>query len=184
MGLEGARYRNPVLSGFHPDPSVCRVGSDFYLVTSSFEYFPGVPIFHSKDLVSWRKIGHCLSRDSQLPLAGVQASEGIFAPTLRFHAGVFYLVTTNISRGGNFYVTAEDPAGPWSEPLWLRENAGWMDPSFFFDADGRVYFTRHGGGERGAIYQAEVELEQGRLVGEAKPIWSGTGGIWPEGPHL
>jgi len=177
-------FKNPILPGFHPDPSICRVGSDYYLVTSSFEYFPGVPIFHSRDLVHFRAIGHCLTRPSQLSLAGAKSSEGIFAPTLRYHDGLFYLVTTNISGGGNFYVTARDPAGPWSDPVWLREESGWMDPSLFFDDDGKVYYTRHGGGERGGVYQAELDIARGELVSEPRLIWSGTGGIWPEGPHL
>src|SRR3954466_9988265 len=105
-------YRNPVVPGFFPDPSVCRVGADFYLVNSSFEYFPGVPIFHSRDLVSWTQIGHVLTRESQLNLAGVHSSGGIYAPTLRHHAGRFYMITTLVgsqARSGNFYVTATDP---------------------------------------------------------------------------
>lgn len=177
-------YDNPILPGFYPDPSICRVGSDYYLVTSTFEYFPGVPIFHSRDLVTWRQIGHALTRDSQLPLEGAKSSQGIFAPTLRHHAGTFYLVTTNVSGGGSFYVTAQDPAGEWSDPVWLPEPTFTMDPSLFFDDDGRVYYTRHGGGERGAAYQAELDLDAGQLLGPARPIWAGTGGIWPEGPHL
>src|SRR5882724_5865044 len=96
-------FRNPILAGFHPDPSLCRVGDDYYLVTSTFEYFPGVPIFHSRDLVNWRQMGHCLTRASQLPLNNAKSSHGIFAPTLRHHDGVFYLITTNVSGGGNFY---------------------------------------------------------------------------------
>src|SRR5687768_10749016 len=96
-------FQNPILPGFHPDPSVCRVGDDYYLVTSSFEYFPGVPIFHSKDLTSWRQIGHVLTRASQLPLQGAGSSKGIFAPTLRHHDGTFYVVTTNMSGGGSFF---------------------------------------------------------------------------------
>jgi xylan 1,4-beta-xylosidase len=182
--INPSSYRNPVIPGFHADPSLCRVGADYYLVTSSFEYFPGVPLFHSRDLIHWRQIGHCLTRSSQLPLTGCASSAGIFAPTLRYHAGVFYLITTNVSGGGNFYVTARDPAGPWSEPVWLRETTGGIDPSLFFDDDGRIYFTRQGGGERGGIFQSELDLERGQLVGEARPIWTGTGGIWPEGPHL
>lgn len=177
-------FKNPILPGFYPDPSVCRVGNDYYLVTSSFEYFPGVPIFHSRDLVHWRQIGHALTRPSQLPLAEAKSSQGIFAPTIRHHDGTFYVVTTNVSGGGSFYVTARDPAGDWSEPVWLPEPTFTMDPSLFFDADGRVYYTRHGGGERGGAYQAEIDLKMGRLRGEAKLIWPGTGGIWPEGPHL
>jgi xylan 1,4-beta-xylosidase len=180
----GAEYHNPVLPGFYPDPSICRVGDDYYLVTSSFEYFPGVPIFHSKDLVHWRQIGHCLTRDSQLPLTQAKSSQGIFAPTIRHHDGTFYVVTTNISGGDNFYVTASDPAGEWSEPKWLHEASGWMDPSLFFDDDGKVYYTRHGGGEHGGVYQAELDVQSGTLKSEARLIWKGTGGIWPEGPHL
>src|SRR5882724_8476694 len=177
-------FRNPILAGFYPDPSVCRVGDDYYLVTSSFEYFPGVPIFHSRDLVHWRPIGHCLTRASQLPLQNAKSSQGIFAPTLRYRDGTFYMVTTNISGGGIFYVTATDPSGPWSEPVWLREAHGWMDPSLLFDDDGKVYYTRHDGGEHGGIVQAELEIETGKLLGEPRLIWKGTGGVWPEGPHL
>ena len=94
--------RNPILPGFNPDPSICRVGEDYYIVTSTFEYFPGVPIFHSKDLVNWRQIGHVLTRPEQLPLEGIKSSKGIFAPTLRHHDGTFYMITTNITGGGNF----------------------------------------------------------------------------------
>jgi len=177
-------FHNPILPGFYPDPSICRVGDDYYLATSSFEYFPGVPIFHSRDLVHWRQLGHALTRDSQLSLASARSSQGIFAPTLRHHAGLFYLVTTNVSAGGSFYVTARDPAGPWSEPVWLKEDAFTMDPSLLFDDDGRVFYTRHGGGERGGVYQAELDLAAGKLLQAPTLIWAGTGGVWPEGPHL
>jgi alpha-N-arabinofuranosidase len=176
-------FRNPILAGFYPDPSICRVAGDYYLATSSFEYFPGVPIFHSRDLLHWRQIGHALTRPSQLPLQGAKSSGGIFAPTLREHHGVFYLITTNVSSGGNFYVTARDPAGPWSDPVWLPEDSLGIDPSLLFDDDGRIYYTREGGGERGAIYQAELSLTRG-LLQPPVAIWPGTGGIWPEGPHL
>ena len=179
-----ATYANPILSGFHADPSICRMGGDYYLATSSFEYFPGVPIYHSKDLVHWRQIGHALTRESQLPLAGRKSSKGIFAPTLRCEAGTFYMITTNVEGGGNFYVHTRDPAGEWSEPVWLPEKTWGMDPSLFFDDDGKVYFTRHGGGRNGGIYQAEIDIAAGRLLEEPRLIWSGTGGIWPEGPHL
>ena len=107
-------FNNPIISGFHPDPSICRVGDDYYTVHSSFEYFPGVPIFHSQDLVHWKQIGYCLTRKSQLKLDKMRPSGGIYAPTLRYHDGTFYMVTTLIDCGGNFYVTAKDPAGPWS----------------------------------------------------------------------
>lgn len=171
-------YRNPVLPGFHPDPSVCRVGRDFYLVTSSFEYFPGVPIFHSRDLVHWRQLGHCLSRPSQLPLAGVNASGGIWAPTLRYHDGTFYMTTTNVSAGGNFIVTASAPEGPWSDPIVVVQQG--IDPSLFFDGDGSVlYSTAHGG-----ALQSRIDVTTGKLLSEPKIVWRGTGGQHPEGPHL
>lgn len=175
---------NPILPGFHPDPSVCRACDDYYLVTSTFEYFPGVPIFHSRDLVNWTELGHVLTRESQLPLERAESSKGIFAPTLRYHAGTFYMVTTNMSTGRSFYVTAQNPAGPWSEPVFVGEDEFSMDPSLFFDDDGKVYYTRHGGGRHGAVFQAELDLETGRLREPAREIWAGTGGIWPEGPHL
>jgi alpha-N-arabinofuranosidase len=175
-------FENPVLSGFYPDPSICRVGDDYYLVNSTFEYFPGVPIFHSRDLVHWRQIGHVLTRPSQLPLVKMRASGGVFAPTLRHHNGTFYLVTTNVWGTGNFYVTATDPAGPWSEPHPLDREG--IDPSLFFDDDGTVYYVRHVGGEDGYIGQQVLDLKTGKLAGKLKKIWGGTGGVWVEGPHM
>lgn len=182
-GASAGEYRNPVVSGFNPDPSICRDGNDYYLATSTFEYFPGVPIYHSKDLVNWRLAGHALDRPSQLPLAGQKSSEGIFAPTLRCANGHFYMITTNIAGGGNFIVHATNPAGPWSEPVWVKGVQG-IDPSLFFDDDGKVYLTHQDGGERGGISQVEVDVATGQAKGQAKRIWNGTGGIWPEGPHL
>jgi xylan 1,4-beta-xylosidase len=175
-------FQNPILSGFYPDPSICRVGDDYYLVHSTFEYFPGVPIFRSRDLVHWRQIGHVLTRKSQLPLDKMRASGGIFAPTLRYYDGTFYLVTTNVWGTGNFYVTATDPAGPWSEPHPLDREG--IDPSLFFDDDGTVYYIRHVGGGDGYIGQQVLDLKTGKLVGEMKKIWGGTGGVWAEGPHM
>ncbi|AGA59016.1 beta-xylosidase [Thermobacillus composti KWC4] len=181
-------FKNPVIPGFYPDPSVCRVGGDYYLVTSSFEYFPGVPIFHSKDLVNWHQLGHVLTRESQLPLARRHRpgfSQGIFAPTLRYHNGRFYMITTNMSISKNFFVWAEWPEGPWSDPVYIE---GWegIDPSLFFDDDGKVYITGTQGfqGEPEGIYQAEIDLETGKLLSERRWIWGGTGGSYPEGPHL
>ncbi|WP_336772528.1 glycoside hydrolase family 43 protein [Paenibacillus sp. MMO-58] len=179
------QYSNPVIPGFHPDPSICRVGSDFYLVTSSFEYFPGVPIFHSRDLVHWKQLGHVLTRPSQLDLEGCRSSVGIYAPTLRYHNGRFYMITTNVKMFRNFYVWAENPEGPWSEPIW-PEWPG-IDPSLTFDDDGRVYITGTGGffgDEPKGIYQAEIEIETGKLLTERRLIWQGTGAKAPEGPHL
>lgn len=172
------KYRNPVLPGFHPDPSVCRVGFDFYLVTSSFEYFPGIPIFHSRDLVHWRKLGYCLDRPSQLPLAGAGASGGVWAPTLRHRDGTFYMTTTNMTQGGNFIVTASAPEGPWSEPIFIEQKG--IDPSLFFDEDGSVlYTTAHWG-----ALQSRIDVTHGKVLSEPKLVWTGTGGQHPEGPHL
>ncbi len=176
-------YRNPVIPGFNPDPSICRDGEDYYVATSTFEYFPGVPIYHSKDLVNWRLAGHALDRPSQLPLAGQKSSEGIFAPTLRCGSGHFYMITTNVAGGGNFIVHATNPAGPWSEPVWIKDVQG-IDPSLFFDDDGKVYLTYQDGGERGGIGQVEIDVATGQLKGKPRRIWNGTGGVWPEGPHL
>lgn len=182
-------FMNPVIPGFYPDPSICRVGEDYYLVNSSFHYFPGVPIFHSRDLVNWRQIGHCLTRATQIQLSGLHSSMGIFAPTLRYHAGYFYMITTlvsGMSKGGmhNFYVRASDPSGPWSEPVGLDWPG--IDPSLFFDEDERVYITGTNdfSGEESGIYQAELDLESGKLLSPRQLIWSGTGGKSPEGPHM
>ena len=175
-------YRNPVIPGFHPDPSVCRVGEDYYLVTSSFEFFPGVPIFHSKDLVHWRQIWHVLTRKSQLDVSRAESSGGIFAATIRHHDGVFYMITTNMSGNGNFYVTATDPAGPWSDPVWVDKNV--FDPSLFFDDDGRVYYTRRADWELGGTQQAEIDVKTGKLLAPLKKIADGFVSTDQEGPHL
>lgn len=170
-------YKNPVIPGFHPDPSVCKVGDDFYLVTSSFEYFPGVPLFHSKDLVNWEQIGHCLTRPSQLPLEKSGVSCGIYAPTIRFNDGVFYVVTTNISLG-NFIVHTKDPAGEWSDPIWLKQ--GGIDPSLYFEGE-KCYLTTN---PDNAIYLSEINPITGEQLTTSKAIWSGTGGRYPEAPHI
>ncbi len=172
-------YRNPVISGFHPDPSVCRAGGDYYLVTSSFEYFPGVPLFHSKDLVHWRQIGHCLTRETQLNLQAAGSSGGVYAPSLRHYDGTFYMTTTNVSERGNFYVTADDPAGEWSDPVFV-DHPG-IDPDLFIDEDGTVYYTTS---YNQGIYQSRIDLKTGRRLTEPRLIWSGTGGQYPESPHI
>jgi xylan 1,4-beta-xylosidase len=170
-------YTNPVLPGFHPDPSVCRVGDDYYLVCSSFEYFPGVPIFHSRDLVSWRQIGNVLDRREQLDLPpDTPASGGIYAPTIRHHEGRFYLVTTNTSGRGNFIVTATDPAGRWSDPVWL--DLPGIDPDLAWDENGDCWCTVSG------VHTAQIDPATGRVLGGPWPVWSGTGLQYPEAPHL
>src|SRR5579875_203446 len=173
-------YNNPVISGYYPDPSICRVGQNYYLVTSSNEYFPGIPIFHSRDLVHWRQVGHCLTRASQLPLHQCASSQGIFAPTIRYHDGIFYVITTNISAGGNFYVYADDPAGEWSDPVWIDHQG--IDPSLFFSPDGRTYVSATG--QPTGIYLFEIDLKTGQRRTETRCIWKGTGGRFPEASHL
>jgi beta-xylosidase len=170
---------NPVIPGFFPDPSVCRVDGDYYLVCSSFEYFPGVPIFHSRDLVHWRQIGNVLDRESQLRLPHTTTSSGgIYAPTLRYRDGVFYLIVTNVSGQGNLLVTATDPAGPWSEPTLLPGVPG-IDPDLAWDEDGTCWCTVAGVG------QVRLDLAAGQVEGEDQRIWSGTPGAKaPEAPHL
>jgi xylan 1,4-beta-xylosidase len=177
-------YQNPIIPGFYPDPSICRVGKDYYLVTSTFEYFPGVPVFHSTDLVNWEQIGHCLTRPSQLPLQKAWTSGGIYAPTIRYHKGVFYMVTTNVSGGGNFYVYTEDPAGEWSEPIWVDQ--GGIDPSLLFDEGGKVYFTSTTvfGDKVPGICLSEIDIKTGKRLTEVKFIWAGSGGRHPEAPHM
>jgi len=195
-------YRNPILSGFYPDPSICRVENDFYLVTSTFAYFPGIPVFHSRDLCHWKQIGSAIHRPGQLCFDGHGISRGLFAPTIRHNRGLFYILCTLIDSGGNFIITAENPAGPWSDPVWLSGAEG-IDPSIFFDDDGKGPFPKAWyTGTRPApegeaypgnyeIYIQEIDLsllaaKKNPLIGESAGIWRGAlrGCIWPEGPHI
>jgi len=189
-------YRNPILAGFYPDPSLVRVGQDYYLVNSSFAWYPGVPIFHSRDLVDWEQIGFVLNRPEQLPLSHAGVSGGIFAPNLRYHNGRYYMITTNVSELGNFYVTSENPAGPWSNPIALPEIQG-IDPSFFFDDNGKAYIVHNGvppdnkplyPGHR-ALYLFPFDVESGKVSGPGKVLVNGGTNIaknpvWIEGPHI
>lgn len=176
-------YTNPILPGFYPDPSITRAGDDYYLVCSSFEYFPGVPIFHSQDLIHWTQIGHVLNRVSQLDTRKSKSSGGIFAPTIRYHEGTFYMITTEIHGKGNFYVTATDPAGPWSDPIIIPY--GGIDPSLMFDEDGKVYVTTQQGADYDShAIQYEIDIATGAALSEPVVIWTGDGGPWTEGPHL
>jgi xylan 1,4-beta-xylosidase len=176
----------PLLAGFHPDPTICRVGDDYYLATSSFEYFPGVPLFHSRNLTEWSQIGHILDRPSQLAVEpGIDgASKGIYAPTLRHHDGRFYLVTTNMNeiRRGHLIVHATDPAGPWSDPVYTSGAIG-IDPDLAWDDDGTCHLTwcdvvRH------SISQAVVDPLSGEVLSEPRELWTGSGLANTEGPHL
>ena len=183
---------NPILKGFYPDPSICRVDDNYYLVNSTFSYFPGVPIFKSKDLINWSQIGNVLTRESQLNLTNTKHSEGIFAPTIRYNNGKYYVITTNISRGGTFIVTANVPEGPWSDPYYI-EGAEGIDPSLFFDDDGKAYYVGTRPNSDGCKYNGdweiwlqEIDLESYKLIGNSRRLWKGAlnGVIWPEGPHI
>ena len=185
--------QNPILKGFYPDPSICRVGEDYYLVNSSFSYFPGVPLFHSRDLGHWEQVGNILDRPEQLPLEGGEISRGIFAPVIRWHKGTFYMITTNVDQGGTFVVTSKTPEGPWSDPFYLGEEAKGIDPSLFFDEDGTCYYVGTRPNSNGVHYNGdweiwlqELDLEKMCLTGESRTIWKGAmqNAIWPEGPHL
>jgi len=176
----------PVVPGFHPDPSVVRVGDTYWMVVSSFEYAPGVPLFRSTDLVAWEQAGHVLARPSQLEVSSAPGSGGITAPTIRFHEGRFWMITTNLADGGwQTLVTAEDPLGPWSEPVRMPEVRG-IDPDLAWDDDGTLLVTYAGfgaGGPAGLVQQA-VDPATGAALTERRHVWQGTGGRFPEGPHL
>lgn len=178
--------QRPVIPGFHPDPSICRVGDTYYLATSSFEYAPGVPIFRSTDLQAWEQIGNALDRPSQLDVSAAGPSGGIFAPTLRHHDGRFWLITTNwADDGGQLLVWAEDPAGPWSEPVRIPSAVG-IDPDLAWDEDGTCLMTYAGFGPDGGegIVQSAIDPLTGEVLTPRQWLWSGTGGKFPEGPHL
>jgi alpha-N-arabinofuranosidase len=195
-GLTQLTYSNPILTGFYPDPSICRVGGDYYIVNSSFAYFPGLPLFHSKDLVNWQQIGHAMNRPEQLELAGAGVSRGLFAPTIRYHKGIFYIICTLIDKGGNFVITATDPKGPWSNPVWLKEVNG-IDPSLYFDEDDRSYIlfnseppgniSRHDGHR--TIRMFEFDITTLKIKGPEKLLINGGTDmakkpVWIEGPHV
>lgn len=194
--LPKEQFRNPILAGFHPDPSITRVGSDFYLINSSFAFYPGLPIFHSTDLVNWRPLGHVLDHPAQLDLDGLGVSRGIFAPTIRYHDGTYYVITTAVDAGGNFLVTAKDPAGPWSDPVWLPELDG-IDPDIFFDDDGRVYIAHNGPPQGESLYEGhraiwlwEYDPETQQIVEDTGRVIVNGGSdlseepIWIEAPHI
>lgn len=181
-------YRNPVLRGFNPDPTVLRVGDDFYLAASSFEYFPGIPIYHSRNLVDWRLVAHVLDRDSQLDLRGLDDSHGIWAPDLSYADGVFYLFATLRLNGSapeapgrlirrQLVFTAGCPEGPWSDPSFIDVDG--IDPSHFVDADGRRYMLLEPG-----MRLVPLSDDSLRAVGAPETIWPGTGERCPEGPRL
>ncbi len=190
------QYYNPILAGFYPDPSVCRVGDTYYLVNSSFTFFPGVPLSMSKDLVNWTPAGHVLDRPSQVPLKGQHVSGGIYAPAISYNKKnkTFYMITTNVGAG-NFYVKTKDPSKGWSEPIYLRKIDG-IDPSFFFDDNGKGYIVHNAPvvgkadyeGQR-AIRCFEFDVKGDSIKGDFKEVLRGgthvqKNPIWIEGPHM
>ncbi|WP_410795970.1 glycoside hydrolase family 43 protein [Parvularcula sp. LCG005] len=192
---EADEYQNPILAGFYPDPSLTRAGSDYYLVNSTFAYYPGIPVLHSTDLINWTQIGNVIDRPDMLDFDGLGLSRGVFAPTIEYHEGTFYVANTCVDCGGNFIVTATDPAGPWSDPIWLPEVGG-IDPSVFFDEDGKVYVMNNDAppgeplyeGHR-AIWLREVDPKTFQSI--AEPTLLINGGVrieekpvWIEGPHI
>ncbi|GAA1944795.1 glycoside hydrolase family 43 protein [Microbacterium deminutum] len=179
---------HPIVPGFFPDPTICRVGDDYYLANSSFEYFPGAPIFHSRDLVTWTQIGNILTSRTQFRRGSQGPSTGIYGSTLRYRDDRFWFITTNISdfHAGQVIVHAEDPAGPWSDPVFVAEATG-IDPDLCWDEDGTCYLTWHvldftTGGQ--GIRQAPINPETGRFLEPDYPIWQGSGMSMAEGPHL
>lgn len=177
------QYTNPVIKGFYPDPSVCCANGKYYLACSSFEYFPGVPLFESTDLVNWEQIGHVLTRKSQVMLEKVRSSGGVFAPTLRYHNGRFYMVTNNNSTQTNFYVYTDDIYGEWSDPITVEQSG--IDPSLYFEGD-KTYFISNGSDDSGTygIIQCEINIETGEKLCESTCIWQGSGGRYIESPHM
>lgn len=185
-------FSNPIIPGFAPDPSIVRVDDDFYLVNSSFEYYPGIPVYHSSDLVNWELISYALHDPAQAELGHIKSSDGIHASTIRHHDGLFYVITTNNVDGElvNFILTASDPRGPWSAPFVLEDAPG-IDPSLFFDDDGRAWYVGNhvppdpefeGQAE---IWLQELALEHMQLSGERFYLWRGCcHGVWAEGPHI
>lgn len=189
-------YYNPILPGWYSDPSICTNGEDFFMVTSTFSYFPGVPLFHSKDLVNWKQVSYVLDRESQLPLKGQKTSAGIFAPAISYNPAnqTYYMITTNVGAG-NFFVKTKDPFGKWSEPIWLRDVHG-IDPSFFFDDNGRAYILNNDEPEVKAMYDGhraiwiqEFDVNNDKTFGPRKVLINGgihfeEKPIWIEGPHM
>jgi xylan 1,4-beta-xylosidase len=189
-------YTNPILAGFYPDPSICKVGEDYYLVNSTFSYFPGITVFHSKDLVDWTLIGYVLDDPKQFNLDGQGVSRGIFAPAIRYHNGLFYVTCTLVDIGGNFVATAKNPAGPWSKPTWLPQING-IDPSLFFDDDGKAYIVYNSippdnkplyPGHR-TIRMYEFDPDSLKVEGTEKLLVNGGTDIrkkpvWIEAPHI
>ncbi len=190
------QYYNPILAGFYPDPSLCRKGDTYYLVNSSFSFFPGVPVSVSKDLIHWQHLSYALNSKEQLPLTHQRVSGGIFAPAITYNEKnkTFYLITTNVGKG-NFFIKSKDPSKGWSNPIYLPKING-IDPSFLFDKNGKAYIVHNAPvygkqdyeGQR-AIRILRFDVKGDSIIGEPKEIIRGgshvqKNPIWIEGPHL
>jgi xylan 1,4-beta-xylosidase len=195
LPLKPGYFRNPIIPGFHPDPSIVRVGKDYYLVNSTFAFYPGLPIFRSRDLVNWTQIGNAIDRPDMFDFSGLGVARAVFSPTIRYHGGQFYIVNTCIECGFNFIISAKDPAGPWSTPAFLPAVDG-IDPDLFFDDDGRVWISNNGppvgtpryDGHR-AIWIQEFDLKTMTMIGPRTVVVDGgvkpaEKPIWTEGPHI
>ena len=200
--LHAQTFKNPILAGGYPDPSICRVGDEFFMVNSSFEYFPALPIHKSKDLVNWELVGHGLNRleqvSGQINLIDVQSNGGIHAPTIRFYNGKYYIITTNVyydeikqrATATNFIITSSNPEGPWSNPIVIKGAPG-IDPDIFFDDDGTVWYAgNHQPSDPSFSGQTEIWMQEldpinFQLIGQRFYVWRGAcGGVWAEGPHI
>ncbi len=189
-------YRNPILKGFYPDPGITRVGNDFYLVTSTFGWFPGIPVFHSRDLVHWTQIGNAIDRPDMLDFEQLGLSRGVFAPTIEEKDGTFYILNTCVDCGWNFVITAKNPAGPWSDPVFLPDLKYGIDPSLFFDDDGKAWIVNNDtpagppqyDGHR-ALWVQQFDTKTLKTFGPRTIVVDGgvdiaTKPVWIEGPHI
>lgn len=191
MTLFNVTEAKRLASGFYPDPTICEKPSGgYYMVNSSFEYFPGLPVWESDDGERWTRVGNAMDRASQFPYDSMDNNQGIYAPTLRWHNGLYYLIVTNVNRG-NMILTSADPHQGWSDPIWVE---GWpgIDPSLFFDDDGTVYICGNEGGgpdedgniEPAGIYLSAIDPDTGTVLTRRRRICGGVTGSNPEGPHL
>jgi alpha-N-arabinofuranosidase len=204
--LTGANYAslaqtttlvNPIMTGFYPDPSIVKVGSDYYLINSTFSYFPGIPVLHSKDLKNWKQIGNVIDRPSQMDFMGERMTRGLFAPAISYYKGTYYVTCTDIDHDGNFVVTAKNPAGPWSDPVKLPKVKG-IDPSLFFDesTDKAYILYNSDAPDRKPLYSGhrtirmyEFDHKNLTVTGEEKQLVNGgvdlsKKPVWIEGPHI
>jgi xylan 1,4-beta-xylosidase len=194
---QSTTIQNPILTGFYPDPSIVKVGVDYYLINSTFSYFPGIPVFHSKDLKNWKQIGNVIDRPSQMDFMGEKLTRGLFAPAISYYKGVYYVSCTDIDHDGNFVVTATNPVGPWSDPFKIPQVRG-IDPSLYFDTEtDKAYIVYNSdapdnkplySGHR-TVRMFEIDYKTLKVIGEEKQLINGGVDItkkpvWIEGPHI